>query len=103
MTNCIGDSDGDSSGGINTQQRIVSLEGDRNEILAFVEGLFRQYEEQVRQALDNRELVEKLTASIELGKMESAELTRKLTISEDRIDCLETCMEKCRAHLKNNI
>ena len=73
-------------------------------MLAILEEMFRQWEEQARQALETRDLVEKMATSIVLGKLERTELTRKLTINEDRMECLEVCMKNLPSTPeKNNI
>ena len=55
--------------------------------------MFRHWEGQERQALETRDLVEKMAKSTEWGKMEREELTRKLIITEERMECLEACMK----------
>ena len=76
---------------IGTNSRIQSLEGDQSTWLTIFEGMFRQLEEHARQASETKDLVEQLAMRIEVGKMERAELTKKLAVNEDKLESLEAC------------
>ena len=79
--------------GTNIQQRIHSLEGEQTTFSTLFEDMYRQLEGQTQQTVEIRDLVEQMSKSIELGKMERAELIRKMNITDDRMENLEAYMK----------